>query len=69
MNAATRLGLTGLVRNRPDGSVEGEAQGDKTAVEKFILELKTGHPQAEILSAETTRMEERKGEKDFIIDY
>jgi len=69
VNAAARLALTGLVRNCADGSVEGEAQGDKAAVEAFLLELRTGPPSAEVAKAETAPMDERKGEKDFIIDY
>lgn len=67
-DAAARHALTGLVRNRRDGSVEGEAQGGKKAIEAFILEIKTGHPWAEIRSAEVSKMEDREGEKDFFID-
>lgn len=36
LRAARRLGLTGWVRNNPDGSVELEAQGDSRSVEEFI---------------------------------
>ena len=67
--AAARLALTGLVRNCPDGTVEGEAQGEKTDIEAFLKELRTGHPEAEVMNAETTLMEERKGEKDFTIAH
>ena len=69
VDAAGRLALTGLVRNRPDGAVEGEAQGEKAGIEAFLKELRTGHPGAEVTGAETTLMEERKGEKDFRIAY
>lgn len=69
IHTATGLALTGLVRNCPDGSVEGEAQGEKTDIEAFLKELRTGHPEAEVTKAETTLMEERKGEKNFIIAY
>jgi len=68
-SAAAGLALTGLVRNCPDGAVEGEAQGEKSDIETFLKELRTGHPGAEVTNAETTRMEERKGEKDFRIAY
>ena len=61
VGAAAKFALTGLVRNRPDGTVEGEAQGEKTGIEAFLKELRTGHPEAEVANAETTRMEERKG--------
>ena len=33
---AQRLGITGWVRNRRDGTVEAVVQGDDTAVEKII---------------------------------
>ena len=66
-DAAAKHALTGLVRNRSGGSVEGEAQGEKKAIENFIFELKTAHPWAVISGAETRETEERKGEKDFII--
>ena len=68
-DAAAKLALTGLVRNCPDGSVEGEAQGERTEIEAFLKELRTGHPEAEITNAETTRMQERKDERNFIIAY
>ena len=66
-DAAAKHALTGLVRNRLDGSVEGEAQGDKKAIEAFILEIKTGHPWAEVSGSQVSQTEERRGEKDFII--
>ncbi len=69
VDAAARFALTGLVRNCQDGSVEGEAQGKGTDIEAFLKELRTGHPEARITNAETTRLEERKGEKNFSIDY
>ena len=66
-DTAAKYALTGLVRNRRDGTVEGEAQGEKKAIEAFILEIKTAHPWAQIIGAETRTAGERKGEKDFII--
>ena len=33
---AAKLGLSGWVRNRPDGSVEALIEGEKTAVEKML---------------------------------
>jgi acylphosphatase len=39
---ARRLGLDGWVRNRPDGTVEVDAQGDRTALEAFLVYLRQG---------------------------
>lgn len=40
--AARRLGLSGFVQNRPDGAVEGEAQGVAAAVGAFVTWLRQG---------------------------
>jgi acylphosphatase len=40
--AASREGLHGWVRNRPDGSVEAWAEGDAAAVERFERALRHG---------------------------
>ncbi|MGA1498153.1 MAG: acylphosphatase, partial [Steroidobacteraceae bacterium] len=36
VETATGLGLQGWVRNRSDGTVEAQVQGDEAAVESFI---------------------------------
>ena len=45
---ATELGLTGYVRNLPEGSVEVNAEGRKKQLEKLIGYLKVGPPTAEV---------------------
>ena len=45
LEAASRLGLTGWVKNRPDGSVEAEAEGPADDVDEFAAALRRG-PQA-----------------------
>lgn len=40
---ATRLGITGTVKNLADGSVEIYAQGEKHNLERFLSEMKD-HP-------------------------
>lgn len=54
---ATRLGLTGWVRNRDDGSVEAVAEGESAALEEFIRWCHRG-PQA----ARVTDVERADGE-------
>lgn len=39
---ARSLGIRGFVRNRPDGTVEVVAQGEKDALEKLLEELYRG---------------------------
>ena len=47
-DTADRLGVSGWVRNRPDGSVEVQASGEPGAVEALIAELRHGPPMAEV---------------------
>jgi acylphosphatase len=42
LDRARGLGLSGWVRNRWDGRVEGEAEGENESVEKFEAELRRG---------------------------
>jgi acylphosphatase len=47
-DTADRLGVSGWVRNRPDGSVEVQASGETESVEALIAELRHGPPMAEV---------------------
>jgi acylphosphatase len=49
-----RLGLTGWVRNHPEGSVEVLAQGDSDVVSRFIEFLSEGPPGSRVISMEVT---------------
>ena len=51
-DTADRLGVSGWVRNRPDGSVEINASGELAAVEALIAELRHGPPMAEVADLE-----------------
>ena len=61
--AARREGLTGFVRNRPDGSVEVRAEGDREAVDRFEHKVRVGPPAARVDDVQihedvpTTRMD------------
>ncbi|HET9620370.1 MAG TPA: acylphosphatase [Kofleriaceae bacterium] len=48
IHEATRLGLTGWVRNRADGSVELEAQGTPAQVEALLAWCHVGPPAARV---------------------
>jgi acylphosphatase len=45
---ARRLGLDGYVRNRYDGAVEVEAEGDASSLERFLDTLRQGPRQARV---------------------
>jgi acylphosphatase len=45
---AERLGVTGWVRNLPDGSVEAVVQGSVEAVDALLEWSKTGPPMARV---------------------
>ncbi|MFL6736788.1 MAG: acylphosphatase [Sphingomonas sp.] len=45
---AEELGVSGWIRNRPDGHVEAHVEGDRAAVEQIIERLRKGPPAAEV---------------------
>jgi acylphosphatase len=48
VDEAQRLGLSGFVRNLPDGSVEAEAEGRRADVEALVRFLHRGPPGARV---------------------
>ena len=49
---AARLGVTGTVRNRADGSVEVLVEGGRTEVEALVAWCREGPPGAEVTDVE-----------------
>lgn len=45
---AQRLGVTGWVRNRPDGTVELIAEGEDVALARLVLALEKGPPMSHV---------------------
>ena len=67
---ATELGLTGNVRNLPDGeAVEVQAEGERDKLEKLIDCLKVGPPRARVERVETNWSEYTGGFSGFKIRY
>jgi acylphosphatase len=54
---ASRLGLTGWVRNRDDGSVEAVAEGEPAALEEFIRWCHRGPQAARVTDVERAESE------------
>lgn len=59
---AQSLGLSGWVRNLPDGSVELQAQGEQSAVAELQAWLNEGPPHARV---ESVKVSELPGQEDF----
>lgn len=49
---AASLGLTGWVRNREDGSVEAQAEGEAAALDELVARMKSDHLAARVDSIE-----------------
>ncbi len=49
---ADELGLFGWVKNRPEGTVEIHAEGEKSQLDKFIAWCHKGTPAANVTSLE-----------------
>lgn len=54
--AAGREGLCGVVRNRPDGSVEAVVEGEQEAVERFAIAIRRGPSRARVTNVEVDAM-------------
>ncbi len=50
---ATRLGLTGWVRNCPDGRVEWVAEGERETLEQLVVWCHQGSPLARVAEVKT----------------
>jgi acylphosphatase len=47
-DAARDLGVSGWIRNLPDGRVEAEAEGEREALERFVEYCRRGPPAARV---------------------
>ncbi len=56
---ALELGLTGWVRNRPDGTVEAVFEGEEGGVQEVIEWNRTSQPYARVSDVELTWSEAR----------
>ena len=66
---AEKLGLTGWVKNRSDGTVEAVAEGKKEILEQFIIRSKQG-PEVSWVETITQEWNEATGEfNNFRVVY
>ncbi|MBI4679443.1 MAG: acylphosphatase [Elusimicrobia bacterium] len=67
-DSASDLRLSGWVRNRPDGSVEFEAEGAADSLERLHAAVRSGHPYARVDRVESSRIASRgkKGTFDIV---
>lgn len=69
MRKARELGLSGTVRNLPDGSVQIVAQGPPAALEDLIGWAREGPPAAVVEDLETVYETPEPGLTDFTVRY
>ena len=65
---AARLGVTGWIRNEPDGSVAGVFEGDADAVDALVAWCRQGPPSARVAHVAVTEAR-ATGAADFRIRY
>ena len=63
---AQRLGVSGWIRNRSDGAVEAEIEGDAPSVDAMLAWLDEGPPGADVTSISTADLAPT-GERGFRI--
>lgn len=62
---AARLGVSGWVRNLPDGRVEAEAEGHRGLVERLIAWCHEGPPAAQVTHVAVTWIEPTGADAGF----
>jgi acylphosphatase len=66
---ATRLGLSGYVRNLRDGSVESEVEGGKNEVEAYLQSLSKGPAFSDVRNVEVAWQPFQGKYHDFCVTY
>jgi acylphosphatase len=68
IDEAKRIGVTGWVRNRADGSVELEAQGTPMQIDALLAWCAAGPPAARVTGVAVSERAEVDGEQAFVFE-
>jgi acylphosphatase len=66
---ARRLGVVGWVKNRSDGGVELEAEGEPAKVAALLAWCETGPPMARVIDVAVEEQNPKHAETAFAITY
>jgi acylphosphatase len=66
---ARRLGLKGFIQNNRDGSVEATVEGESTAIDEWIEELREGPRYAEVTHIDSESKEFSGRLPDFDVKF
>ncbi|PTX59981.1 acylphosphatase [Melghirimyces profundicolus] len=67
--AALSIGVKGWVRNRPDGTVEIDAQGPASKMERFVEAVRKGSPASQVKRLETKEKKPTDRYRTFEVRY
>ncbi len=68
MTTARGLGLVGWVRNLPDGTVEGVAEGPPEALDELAIALREGPQRADVTALDVTTLDSSSDGSDERFD-
>ena len=66
---ARSLGLSGIVANRPDGTVEVAAEGDAVRLTRFVAWLEKGPPGSRVTSVDVQWLPWTGSYRGFDVDF
>ncbi|SMO43527.1 acylphosphatase [Melghirimyces algeriensis] len=66
---ALRHSVQGWVRNRPDGTVEIDAQGTEEKMKQFVKSIQLGSPASQVERIEVSTRKPEENSRSFTIRY
>ena len=68
-STAGRVGVSGFVRNMPDGTVQAEVQGNPEGVDRFLDAIREGPPGARVDQVDVNEVPAEKEKEGFEIRF